>query len=191
MPQSEAAEYARRVAEMVEEDEEDAEDEEDEEDEAEAFLRQRVLDMLLRRAGCPQERREQLTQGGEPWTQLARSEWWDRVSAAGFFLHDRDPSMSGGSWHDVGDGLSWVDAWGCASAHREEVNGELGRFRFEFWSWRTARGLEPVAEEAEPRRRASAGARARARPRPGGGRRVSRRPGCGRVSRAHPPRCEL
>ena len=93
-------------------------EEEDEEDEAEAFLRQRVLDMLLRRAGCPQERREQLTQGGEPWTQLARSEWWDRVSAAGFFLHDRDPSMSGGSWHDVGDGLSWVDAWGCASAHR-------------------------------------------------------------------------
>ena len=49
------------------------------------------------------------------------------------------------------------------SAHREEVNGELGRFRFEFWSWRTARGLEPVAEEAEPHRRASAGARARVR----------------------------
>ena len=67
------------------------------------------------------------------------------------------------AWHDVGDGLSWVDAWGCASAHREEVNGELGRFRFEFWSWRTARGLEPVAEEAEPHRRASAGARARVR----------------------------
>ena len=58
---------------------------------------------------------------------------------------------------------SWVDPWGCALALRDEVDGVLGPARVEFWPWRGAHGLEPVAEEAEPRRRASAGARARAR----------------------------
>ena len=83
--------------------------------------------------------------------------------AAGFFLEDSDPGLSGGSWHDVGDGLRWVDPWGCALALRDEVDGVLGPARVEFWPWRGAHGLEPVAEEAEPRRRASAGARARGR----------------------------
>ena len=105
----------------------------------------------------------QLAQGGAPWLRLAGSRWWDRVVAAGFFLEDRDPGLSGGSWHDVGDGLRWVDPWGCALALRDEVDGVLGPARVEFWPWRGAHGLEPVAEEAEPRRRASAGARARAR----------------------------
>ena len=118
---------------------------------------------ILRRVGCPRELRVQLAQGGAPWLRLAGSRWWDRVVAAGFFLEDSDPGLSGGSWHDVGDGLRWVDPWGCASALRDEVDGVLGPARVEFWPWRGAHGLEPVAEEAEPRRRASAGARARAR----------------------------
>ena len=162
---AEAAEYARRVAEMAGEDEGEGDEEEDEaygDPEAEALLRECVLDEILRRVGCPRELRVQLAQGGAPWLRLAGSRWWDRVVAAGFFLEDRDPGLSGGSWHDVGDGLRWVDPWGCASALRDEVDGVLGPARVEFWPWRGAHGLEPVAEEAEPRRRASAGARARA-----------------------------
>ena len=53
--------------------------------------------------------------------------------AAGFFLEDSDPGLSGGSWHDVGDGLRWVDPWGCALALRDEVDGVLGPARVEFW----------------------------------------------------------
>ena len=144
---AEAAEYARRVAYG--------------DPEAEALLRECVLDEILRRVGCPRELRVQLAQGGAPWLRLAGSRWWDRVVAAGFFLEDSDPGLSGGSWHDVGDGLRWVDPWGCALALRDEVDGVLGPARVEFWPWRGAHGLEPVAEEAEPRGRASAGARRR------------------------------
>ena len=68
----------------------------------------------------------QLTQGGHPWPRLAGTRWWDMMEAAGFFLQDRDPSSTGGAWHDCGDGLRWVDAWGCASVRREEVDGVLG-----------------------------------------------------------------
>ena len=162
---AEAAEYARQVAEMAEEEEGEGEEEDEAygDPEAEALLRECVLDEILRRVGCPRELRVQLAQGGAPWLRLAGSRWWDRVVAAGFFLEDSDPGLSGGSWHDVGDGIRWVDPWGCALALRDEVDGVLGPARVEFWPWRGAHGLEPVAEEAEPRRRASAGARARAR----------------------------
>ena len=170
---AEAAEYARAVAELTVEEEAAAEAaaaeaaEAEAEDaygdaEAEAFLREQVLHMLLRRAGCPQELRVQLTQGGHPWPRLAGTRWWDMMEAAGFFLQDRDPSSTGGAWHDCGDGLRWVDAWGCASVRREEVDGVLGPACVEFWPWRAARGLEPVEEAAEPRAR-------RRRPRGGGG----------------------
>jgi len=170
---AEAAEYARAVAELTAEEEAAAEAaaaeaaEAEAEDaygdaEAEAFLREQVLHMLLRRAGCPQELRVQLTQGGHPWPRLAGTRWWDMMEAAGFFLQDRDPSSTGGAWHDCGDGLRWVDAWGCASVRREEVDGVLGPACVEFWPWRAARGLEPVEEAAEPRAR-------RSRPRGGGG----------------------
>ena len=74
--------------------------------------------------------------GGELF--IAGSRWWDRGVAAGFFLEDRDPGLSGGSWHDVADGLRWVDPWGCASALRDEVDGVLGPARVEFWPWRGA-----------------------------------------------------
>ena len=33
-------------------------------------------------------------------------------SCPNFFLEDRDPALSGGSWHDVGDGLRWVSTLG-------------------------------------------------------------------------------
>ena len=66
-------------------------------------MREQVLHMLLRRAGCPQELRVQLTQGGHPWPRLAGTRWWDMMEAAGFFLQDRDPSSTGGAWHDCGD----------------------------------------------------------------------------------------
>ena len=115
-----------------------------------------------KRGGCPQQLRVQLTQGGHPWPRLVGTRWWDMMEAAGFFLQDRDPSSTGGAWHDCGDGLRWVDAWGCASVRREEVDGVLGPACVEFWPWRAARGLEPVEEAAEPRAR-------RSRPRGGGG----------------------
>ena len=38
-------------------------------------------------------------------------------------------------------------------------DGELGPVRVEFRPWRAARGLEPVEEEMEPRRRTSAALR--------------------------------
>ena len=79
---------------------------------AEALLRECMLDEILRRVGCLRELRVQLAQGGAPWLRLAGSRWWDRVVAAGFFLEDRDPGLSGGSWHDVGDGLRWVSTLG-------------------------------------------------------------------------------
>ena len=104
----------------------------------------------------------QLTQGGHPWPRLAGTRWWDMMEAAGFFLQGRGPSSMGGAWHDCGDGLRWVDAWGCASVRREEVDGVLGPACVEFWPWRAARGLGPVEEAAEPRAR-------RSRPRGGGG----------------------
>ena len=104
----------------------------------------------------------QLTQGGHPWPRLAGTRWWDMMEAAGFFLQGRGPSSMGGAWHDCGDGLRWVDVWGCASVRREEVDGVLGPACVEFWPWRAARGLEPVEEAAEPRAR-------RSRPRGGGG----------------------
>ena len=111
---AEAAEYARRVAEMAGEDEGEGEEEDEAygDPEAEALLRECVLDEILRRVGCPRELRVQLAQGGAPWLRLAGSRWWDRVVAAGFFLEDSDPGLSGGSWHDVGDGLRWVSTLG-------------------------------------------------------------------------------
>ena len=111
---AEAAEYARRVVEMAEEEEGEGEEEDEAygDPEAEALLRECVLDEILRRVGCPRELRVQLAQGGAPWLRLAGSRWWDRVVAAGFFLEDRDPGLSGGSWHDVGDGLRWVSTLG-------------------------------------------------------------------------------
>ena len=60
-------------------------------------LREQVLHMLLGHAGCAQELRVQLTQGGHPWPRLAGTRWWDMMEAAGFFLQDRDPSSTGGA----------------------------------------------------------------------------------------------
>ena len=179
---AEAAEYARRVVEMAEEEEGEGEEEDEAygDPEAEALLRECVLDEILRRVGCPRELRVQLAQGGAPWLRLAGSRWWDRVVAAGFFLEDSDPGLSGGSWHDVGDGLRCVDPWGCASALREGVDGVLGPARVEFWPWRltgwsrwrrrqSLAGVRPLARvrarAAAARRRSAREPPPRARPR--------------------------
>ena len=109
------------------------------------------------------QREVDLTQGGHPWPRLAGTRWWDMMEAAGFFLQDRDPSSTGGVWHDCGDGLRWVDAWGCASVRREEVDGMLGPACVEFWPWRAARGLEPVWRRRRRRWRRAASRRLVAR----------------------------
>ena len=52
----------------------------------------------------------------------------------------------------MGDGLCWVDPWGCASVREEEMGGVV-RPVWCFRPWREARGLEVVAEEVGPRAR--------------------------------------
>jgi len=123
---------------------------------SEAFLREQVLGMLLGRAGCPRELRLQFARG--VWPLCLHPRWWDAVAGAGFFETNRDPAL-GGTWEDYGDGLYWVDPWGCASVREEDVGGVV-RPVWCFRPWRTARGLEAVAEEVGPRARCR-GARGR------------------------------
>ena len=138
------AEAAQAVTEAVE-----AEEEVREVAAGEAFLRERVLGMLLGRAGCPRELRLQLARG--VWPLCLHPQWWDVAAGAGFFEMNRDPAL-GGTWEDYGDGLCWVDPWGCASVREEEMGGVI-RPVWCFRPWREARGLEVVAEEVGPRAR--------------------------------------
>ena len=169
---AEAAEYARRVVEMAEEEEGEGEEEDEAygDPEAEALLRESASACWTSSSGALAARgssgcswRRAALPGCDLRARGGGTGWWRPASSSR--TATRACRAAHGMTSATGSAGSrrWVDPWGCASALRDEVDGVLGPARVEFWPWRGAHGLEPVAEEAEPHRRASAGARARVR----------------------------